>query len=155
LKKREIRSPISGVILERHVDAGEFVSEGEKLVTIVDLDRLRIEAEVDEYDAPRLAVGAGVKIMAEGHAGESWRGRVEEIPDAVVPRRIRPEDPGRPIDARVLAVKVAFEGEVPLPLGRRVEITIEVLGDPGSRGDSGSVGDSLPKERGKSSLKGE
>lgn len=47
---------------------------------------------------------------------------MEELPDSVMPRRIRPEDPGRPIDARVLPVKIAFAEPTPPKLGQRVEV---------------------------------
>jgi len=52
---------------------------------------------------------------------------VEEIPDSVVPRRIRPEDPGRPIDTLVVPVKIALAESTPLKLRQRVEI--ETLAD--------------------------
>ncbi len=99
------------------------------MVTIADLARIRIEAEVDEFDTGRVALGAEVSITAEGFPGESWRGKVEEVPDSVVPRRIRPEDPGRPIDARVLPVKITFSEPTPLKLGQRVEVEI-LAGEP-------------------------
>jgi len=89
------------------------------------LDRIRIEAEVDEFDVGRVALGAAVTIWAEGFRGSSWKGRVEEIPDSVVARRVRPQDPGRPSDTRVLLVKVALEDATPLKLGQRVEVNIE------------------------------
>ena len=57
----------------------------------------------------------------------SMLAKVEEIPDSVVPRRIRPEDPGRPIDARLVPVKIALAESTPLKLGQRVEI--EILAD--------------------------
>ena len=90
----------------------------------MDLTRTRLEAEVDEFDAGRLEVGSPVTITAEGYPGKNWRGSVEEIPDRVVPRRTRPQDPGRPGDTRVLLLKVAFEEPTPLKLGQRVEIAI-------------------------------
>jgi HlyD family secretion protein len=68
-----------------------------------------------------------VRITAEGFERASWLAKVEEIPDSVVPRRIRPEDPGRPIDARVVPVKIALAESTPLKLGQRVEI--EILAD--------------------------
>jgi hypothetical protein len=46
------------------------------------------------------------------------------IPDSVVSRRTRPTDPGRPIDARVLAVKIAFAKPTPLKLGQRIDVEI-------------------------------
>jgi HlyD family secretion protein len=127
IDKTRIVAPIDGVVTARNADAGETVEVAAEIVTIADLDRVRIEAEVDEYDTGRVELGADVLITAEGFPGRSWRGKVEEIPDSVVPRRIRPEDPGRPIDARVLPVKIAFCQPTPLKLGQRVEI--EILAD--------------------------
>lgn len=118
-----IVAPIDGVVTARHVDAGETVEVAAAIVTIVDLSRLRIEAEVDELDIPRVSLGAGVEVAAEGYAAR-WPGSVEELPDAVTGRRMRPEDPGRPIDARVLPVKVALSAATPLKLGQRVDLSI-------------------------------
>ena len=39
-------------------------------------------------------------------------------------RRIKPQDPSRPTDARVLSVKVAFAEPVPLRLGTTVDLRI-------------------------------
>ncbi|MES1210824.1 MAG: hypothetical protein ABUL63_00690, partial [Acidobacteriota bacterium] len=88
----------------------------------------RIEAEVDEFDAGRVTLGSIVKVTAEGFAGQSWKGTVEEIPDAVVGRRLKPQDPGRPSDTRVLLVKVALGEATPLKLGQRVEVEIGAAG---------------------------
>ena len=85
---------------------------------------IRVEAEVDEYDAPRVAVGAEATLTAEGYGAASWRGTVEEVPDRVGGRSIAPEDPGRPTDTRVLLVKVRFDVPHPLKLGQRVEVEI-------------------------------
>jgi HlyD family secretion protein len=123
VRKTRILAPISGVVVLRNVDAGETVSAGAPLVTIADLSRRRVEAEVDEFDAGRVTTGSHVRISAEGWAG-SWRGTVEEIPDAVQPRRLKPSDPGRPSDTRVLLVKVALDEKTPLKLGQRVEVEI-------------------------------
>jgi hypothetical protein len=86
------------------------------------VNRVRIEADVDAYDSGRVALGAEVRITAEGFERAFWLVNVEEIPDSVVLRRIRPEDPGRPIDARVVPIKIALAESTPLKLRRRVEI---------------------------------
>lgn len=124
LAKTRIVSPIEGVVIVRSVQPGEHVEAGEPLVTIANLDRTRVEAEVDEFDAGRVVLGAPVQVTAEGYTGESWPARIEEIPDAVVPRRLKPQDPGRPSDTRVLLVKIALDGKTPLKLGQRVEVEI-------------------------------
>ena len=112
------------MVVARHADPGETVGPAAPLVTIVDLSRLRVEAEVDEFDIAHVAVGAEATITAEGYAGRRWRGEVEEIADAVVARQTRPEDPGRPADTRVLPVWLAFREANPLKLGQRVEVEI-------------------------------
>lgn len=124
LRKARIVAPIAGTILLRHVDAGETIEVGERVVTLADLGRLRIEAEADEADADALAAGAPVTITSDAYSGRSWRGRVEEIPDSATLRRLKPQDPARPTDTRVLAVKVAFAEAVPLKLGTTVELRI-------------------------------
>ena len=112
------------MVVFRHVDAGETVTPGSALVTIVDLNRLRIEAEVDEFDIAGVALNAKATITAEGYSGARWNGQVEEVPLAVVNRHTRPDDPGRPADTRVLNVKVAFREANPLKLGQHVEVEI-------------------------------
>jgi HlyD family secretion protein len=122
--KYRILAPIDGVIVARPVDLGETVNVASPLVTIVDLTKLRVEAEVDEFDIPAITSKAPATITAEGYDGRRWRGQVEEIADTVVARQTRPEDPGRPADTRVLLVKVAFREPSPLKLGQRVEVEI-------------------------------
>ncbi|MEO8275243.1 MAG: efflux RND transporter periplasmic adaptor subunit [Thermoanaerobaculia bacterium] len=124
IAKRRIVAPIDGVVMVRHADAGEAVEAHGSLVTIVDLSRVRIEAEVDEFDAGRLTVGSSVAIAAEGFTDQHWRGTVEEIPDGVSGRRLKPQDPGKPVDTRVLLVKIRLEEATPLKLGQRVEVEI-------------------------------
>ena len=123
--KYRIVAPIAGVITERHAEPGETVSAAAPLLTIVDLSRLRVEAEVDEFDIEAVTLGAPATITAEGYPARRFRGEVEEIADVVAPRHLRPEDPGRPSDTRVLSVKIAFRDPCTLKLGQRVEIAIE------------------------------
>jgi HlyD family secretion protein len=124
LAKTRIVAPIAGTVLLRHVDAGETIEAGAKVVTLADLSRLRIEAEADEADAAALAPNAPVAISSDAYPDQSWKGRVEEVPESVTLRRLKPQDPGRPTDTRVLAVKIAFAETTPLRLGTTVELRI-------------------------------
>jgi HlyD family secretion protein len=125
LGKASIVAPIDGVVISRMVQPGETVEAGTQLLTIADLSRVRVEAEVDEFDVGRVGLGAPVEISAEGFDDQSWKGKVEDIPDAVVARRLKPQDPSRPVDTRVLLVKVALEEPTPLKLGQRVELDLQ------------------------------
>ena len=124
VEKTIITAPIDGVVIARNVEAGETISTGDPILTIADLTRTRIEAEIDEFDAARMRQGAPARVKAEGFEGE-WRGTIEEIPDSVINRRLKPQDPSKPIDTRVLLVKIAFAEPTPLKLGQRVEVRID------------------------------
>jgi RND family efflux transporter MFP subunit len=124
LDRAKIVAPIDGVVIERTAEVGETVTAGAPLFTIVDLDQLRIEAEIDEFDVARAVLGASVTIRTEGLPGKSWHGSIEEIPDALVKRRIRPLDPSRPTDTAVLLAKVSMPGGTGLKLGQRVGLEV-------------------------------
>ncbi len=124
VEKTIITAPIDGVVISRDVQAGETIATGDPIVTIADLGKTRVEAEVDEFDAARMRLGAAASVKAEGFDRE-WRGAIEEIPDSVVNRRLKPQDPSKPIDTRVLLVKIAFAEPTPLRLGQRVEVRID------------------------------
>lgn len=121
--KATIVAPFAGTVTERFVEPGQFVTTGAPIVSLVDLSKLRIEAEIGEFDVAAVALGKSVTVRAEGYPQE-WRGTIEEIPDEVVPRQLRPLDPARPVDTRVLLVKVRLDEAVPLRLGQRVEVEI-------------------------------
>src|SRR5262245_47922524 len=119
LAKTRIVAPIDGVVVARHAQAGETLEAGKPIVTIADLSRVRVEAELDEFDSGRVRLDDAVRVTAEGYDGKAWMGKVEEIPDSVVGRRLKPQDPGKPEDTRVLRVKVALLEPTPLKLGKR------------------------------------
>jgi HlyD family secretion protein len=123
IAKTIVKAPIDGTVITRSVESGERIENGAPIVTIANLDRTRIEAEVDEFDAGHVALGANAIITAEGF-DKNWRGTIEEIPDSVVSRRLKPQDPSKPIDTRVLLVKIALGEAAPLKLGQRVEVKI-------------------------------
>jgi RND family efflux transporter MFP subunit len=124
VEKTVITSPIDGIVITRHSHAGETIDVGDPIVTVADLKKVRVEAEIDEFDTARIRLGAPVAVSAEGF-GRTWRGTIEEIPDSVVNRRLNPQDPSKPIDTRVLLVKVAFAEATPLKLGQRVDVRID------------------------------
>jgi multidrug efflux pump subunit AcrA (membrane-fusion protein) len=129
LARYRILAPIAGVVVARHAHPGETVGPAAQLLTIADLSQLRVEAEIDEFDIPRVSLGALAVIAAEGARGRRFRGIVVEVADAVVARQTRPEDPGRPSDTRVLPVWISYREPTNLRLGQRVEIEITTARD--------------------------
>ena len=124
LAKTKVVAPIDGIIISRMIEPGETVGPGAPLLGVADFSALRVEAEIDEFDAMRVKLGMPVKVSVDGSPGDAWEGQVEEIPSVVVPRRIRPHDPARATDSRVLLVKVTLPAGTPLKLGQRVNLSL-------------------------------
>jgi len=80
-----VTSPISGIVLERSVDAGENVVEGSSsnsssLFTIAgDLSKMEIEADVDELDIGAIREGQEARFTVEALPGKTLSGTVREV----------------------------------------------------------------------------
>lgn len=125
LQKTRVVAPIDGHVIARDVEAAETVEPGADLFVIANLADLRIEAEVDELELGRLAVGARVEVTSEAYAGQHWEGTIEEVPLVVGARKLRPEDPSRPTDTGVVLVKIQYPADAPFRLGQRVNVRID------------------------------
>ncbi|HEV8550467.1 MAG TPA: efflux RND transporter periplasmic adaptor subunit [Polyangiaceae bacterium] len=121
--KATVVAPFSGTIVARFVEPGAYVAPGTSIATLCDLSRLRVQAEVGEFDTARVTEGAKATLSAEGYR-EHWRGTLEELPAEVVARQQRPLDPSRPVDTRVLLAKIRLDEPLPLRLGQRIEVEI-------------------------------
>lgn len=74
-----IRSPVSGVVTEKNVSAGQKIMAGEAIYRIVDLRVVWLEGEVFERDLPGVAVGAAVTADVAALPGQPQRGRVAYV----------------------------------------------------------------------------
>jgi HlyD family secretion protein len=75
-----LTSPIDGVVVERHYDAGSLVGPGDDPVVVVaDLRVMKLEAGVSELEAGRLRVGMPARVEAQARPGEIFDGRVAAI----------------------------------------------------------------------------
>jgi RND family efflux transporter MFP subunit len=74
----EIRAPIAGLVAVRAVQPGERVALDTRLVEIVDLSRIELEAAVAPEDVLQLRVGQTAQVQIDGLAG-SVAARVSRI----------------------------------------------------------------------------
>ena len=73
-----IRAPINGVVARRAVNAGDVVSPGTELFTVIDPSALRLDAAVPSDDLRMLRVGAPVQFQVRGY-DEPLEGRIDRI----------------------------------------------------------------------------
>ena len=84
-----ITSPADGTVYSLPVKTGDYVNVGQPLVSVADLDRVRVRAYVDEVNLGLLASNQEVEIQWDGLPGQTWYGRTTVIPKQVVPYQQR------------------------------------------------------------------
>ncbi len=62
VKDLDLFAPFSGVVNETFVELGSFVTKGEPIVTLVQLDPMLVTAQVSERDMAAISVGAKVGV---------------------------------------------------------------------------------------------
>jgi Cu(I)/Ag(I) efflux system membrane fusion protein len=74
-----LRSPASGLVVEKNVVRGSRVLPGTNLYRIADLSRVWVEGEVFEKDLALVSVGREVKVSLTAYPGQSFEGRVSYL----------------------------------------------------------------------------
>jgi len=72
-------APFSGVVAQRHAQPGERVALDAKVISIVDLSRLELEASVPPAAIGEVKVGQPVSFRVEGFGERAFEGRIERI----------------------------------------------------------------------------
>ncbi len=83
LEKTIIRAPFEGVLSERQVCKGAFVSEGDELVRLQDLDPIRLIFDVPQKDIPFIKEGDPINATTDVYPSKTFEGIVEAIEPAV------------------------------------------------------------------------
>jgi len=81
-------APFSGIVSLRHAQPGERVALDAKVVSIVDLSRLQLEASVPPAAIGQVRIGQAMNFRVEGFGEREFEGRIERInPAATVGSR--------------------------------------------------------------------
>jgi HlyD family secretion protein len=82
-----IKAPVSGTILDRNVEKGEFVTNGfvgDKgakgyLVTMADLNYLQVELDISQNDFPKLGPRQKGIVTTDAYPDRKYQGYVEQV----------------------------------------------------------------------------
>ena len=88
LKDTQIRSPISGVVVERNVEVGQSVAPGAPLLRILDQSTLKADINLPESDFARIAAGTPAVIQVDAFQGQQFSGKVMLV-NPMVDRKTR------------------------------------------------------------------
>jgi len=74
-----IRAPFAGLVGERRVEVGDFVSAGRTVLTVVDVATLKLELSVPETQVAHVAAGRVVSFAVAAYPEREFSGTVKRI----------------------------------------------------------------------------
>ncbi len=81
-----VRAPLAGVVQARDVAVGELIQADAPLLTIVNLQRVALEAALFEADFARVRLGSPVRVTTDAMPGRSFSGRISFLGAQVSPQ---------------------------------------------------------------------
>lgn len=85
LDDTNVRAPISGVVSDRPANAGDIVSPGTPLVTIIDPSSMRLEAAVSSDQIALVKPGAKVQFRVRGLSSDVFTGTIDRLSPSADP----------------------------------------------------------------------
>jgi len=79
LKKTKIYAPFSGVIAMRYIETGQMIGAGVPLMSLVDLNSVRVQINLTEQDYIRIKRGDKAEVRAEAYPSLVFKGSVDRI----------------------------------------------------------------------------
>lgn len=74
-----VRAPFAGLVAERLVSVGDYVTRGTRVATVVRIDPMRVELTVPEQAVSLVAVGQAVRLTVDAYPGEVFDAKVKYV----------------------------------------------------------------------------
>lgn len=78
-----VTAPFAGLVAERAVSVGDYVTKGTRVATIVRIDPLRVELTVPEQAIAQVRVGLPVRLTVDAYPGEEFTATVRYVSPAL------------------------------------------------------------------------
>jgi HlyD family secretion protein len=79
LEFTKLVSPLTGVVLSKNIEPGEFVAPGTAVITVADTSKVWLRAFVNETDLGRIHLGQAVEVATDSFPGKTYRGTLAFI----------------------------------------------------------------------------
>lgn len=118
-----IKSPITGTVLEKYAEAGEFVALGKPLFKVANMKRMFIRAYITSEQLKNIRLGQKVKVMADYGKGQkkAYNGVITWISSRseFTPKTIVTDDERADL---VYAIKIQFQNDGYVKIGMYGEV---------------------------------
>ena len=118
-----VRSPIGGIITEKHAIVGELSDPSKSLYTVADLSSVWVLVDINEKDLAKVRKGQAAIVTVGAFPDLKLKGRITYIADLVneatrtVKARIEVANPGRKLKPEMFAtVELALPADTPAVL---------------------------------------
>ena len=129
-----IYTPISGVVIEKMVQQGQYVNVGEVLFNVADLSTVWVEVEVYENEFPNIHLGQQVEIRSQSFPGKPFTGKISYIYPFLDPKtrtvkaRVEMPNPGMKLKPDMFVNAI-----IKVPLGSAIIVPVTAVMDTGKR----------------------
>ncbi len=114
VQKTTVRSPVSGVLIQRYAEVGQWLERGAKVADVVVLHPVLVRVPVHEKDITRLRVGDEATVVLDALPDRPFTGRVKHIvPQADLASRTFP-----------VKIEVANTADTTLKAGMFARVTL-------------------------------
>ncbi|RKY79574.1 hypothetical protein DRQ12_03475 [candidate division KSB1 bacterium] len=141
LKDTILKAPISGIILQKNVQAGQIIASGISnvtggtlILTVADLNKVYVKASVDETDIGKVEKGQQVRVVADAFPEDTYYGKVLRIaPLAKVEQNVTTFEVTTEVDNPQIKLKAGMNATVEIILAEKRNVLLlpnEALHDP-------------------------
>jgi membrane fusion protein, multidrug efflux system len=78
-----VRAPFNGVVAQRLVSVGDYVTKGMKIAVVVRVNPLRVQLTVPEQFISAVSIGQPVGFVVDAYAGRQFEGRIQYVSPAL------------------------------------------------------------------------
>lgn len=123
LERLKVVSPINGTIVDIDVKEGMLVPAGQQVLTIANLDRLRVRTDVDEIDAGKIKIKQDAIITFEAFPEKAFHGHVVKMsPQAEIKKDRTVVETLILIDGHTDLLKISNQVDVKILVERRHDV---------------------------------
>lgn len=129
-----IYTPLSGIVIEKMVQQGQYVNTGEVLFNIADLSTVWVEVEVYENEFPNIHIGQQVQIRSQSFPDRPFTGRISFIypfldaKTRTVKARVEMPNPGMKLKPDMFVNAI-----IKIPLAKGIVVPVTAVIDTGKR----------------------